>query len=379
MRNLLSIEILHYLKNNKEKMIKFFSHFNDVKDFYILIIKEVINYLKNETCLTDCLDINQLKEIPPFIYTIAKELLMNCSNIYDENEFLEKISNIYGFIYLVINTATKNKKVYVGQTIRTIEEKWGEIFSHGKVLRKKRNEQPLETISARYIHNAIAKYPDDVWDLRLIDIAYSQSELDNKETHYIVDVYDSMNPDNGYNLTTGGQSGGRLSPITKNKVSQSVSDVWNTPGYRERLSNSHLEAWDNDERREECSKRSKELWKTKKRREQATEDLKKKWDNKDKRKRICANLSDTAKKLWQNPTKKMLNHLKEMHEITTKKIPDIKEFLNDIKNTKYQRDFLEGKLYKKYGIKTEITFNKRIREILRGFGVKNHGEAHRFF
>ncbi|MFW9987126.1 MAG: hypothetical protein ACFFC3_00530 [Candidatus Odinarchaeota archaeon] len=375
----ISSEIQSFIDQNKGKISKSFSHIREGKKLFLSLIKLVFLYLKNCTNLLNNLTIIQIREISPIIFHIGKKIFSLQWIIYDENQFLRKINNLYGFIYVAINQATKNKMVYVGQTIRTIEEEWGEIFSHGKVLRKKRNEQPLEAISARYIHNAIAKYPDDAWDLRLIDLAYSQSELDNKESHYIVDVYDSMNPDNGYNLTTGGRSGGRLSPITKNKVSQSVSDVWNTPGYRERLSNSHLEAWDNDERREECSKRSKELWKTKKRQEQATEDLKKRWDNKNKRKRICANLSNSAKKSWQNPTKEMLNHLKEMHEITTKKIPNIKEFLTDIKNIKYQRDFLTGSLYEKYGIKTEITFNKRIREILGGFGVNNHGEAHRFF
>jgi hypothetical protein len=84
----------------------------------------------------------------------------------------------YGFIYLATNQI--NKKVYVGQTIRKIEEEWAEIYSHGIALRKKREEDPNIVIKCRYIYNAIAKYQENVWDLKLLDIAYSKSELDCK-------------------------------------------------------------------------------------------------------------------------------------------------------------------------------------------------------
>lgn len=216
-KNQISTEIYNFLDQNKEVILKSLSHICEGNNFFISLIKDTFIHLKNCTVLLDNITVIQIREIPSIIYHIAKYKFTPQWIIYDEIHFLRKINNLYGFIYIAINQATENKKVYVGQTIRTIEQEWGEIFSHGRVLRNKRKRNPTLTIPARYILNAIARYPDNVWNLKLIDIAYSQSELDYKETYYIVDVYDSMNPEKGYNLTTGGRTGGRLCPITKKK------------------------------------------------------------------------------------------------------------------------------------------------------------------
>lgn len=367
----ISTLIYHFIEQSKERISKSFSPICKDNKFSISLIKDTFLYLKNCTNLFNNLTIIQIREIPPIIFRIGKEIFSPQWIIYNENQFLRKINNLYGFIYVAINQATKNKKVYVGQTIRTIEEEWGEIFSHGKTLRKKRNENPLQTISARYIHNAIAKYPDDVWDLKLIDIAYSQPELDYKETHYIVDVYDSMNPEKGYNLTTGGRTGGRLSPITKNKVSKSVSDVWNTPGYRERLINSHLKAWNSEERREKASKTQLKLWDNEERKKKQSQVQKKLWKNNEVREKRIEGMSKTAKESWEDPSEAMLRNLNNMHQKTRKEIKNIKEFLIDIKNTRAQKDFLR-KFSKKYDIKTHMTLNRLISETLGNFEITTY-------
>jgi len=370
----ISTEIPNFMDQNKERISKSFSRICEDNKFFILLIKDIFLYLKNCTDLFNYLTIIQIREIPPIIFRIAKDIFSPQWMIYNENEFLRKINNLYGFIYVATNQVTKNKKVYVGQTLRTIDQEWGEIFSHGKTLRKKRNENPMQTISARYIHNAIAKYPDDGWDLKLIDIAYSQSELDYKETYYIVDVYDSMNPEKGYNLTTGGRTGGKLSPATKNKVSQSVSDVWNTPGYRERLSDSQLKAWESEERREKVSKSQLKAWKREERRERASKTQIEAWKNDEIRKKRIEGISRASKKIWQNPSEAMLNNLKNLHQKTRKDIQNIKEFIIDIKNTRSQKDFLL-KFSKKYDIYTHMTLNKRIKDILGNFGITTYKEA----
>ena len=229
----------------------------------------------------------------------------------------------------------------------------------------------MQTISARYIHNAIAKYPDDVWDLKLLDIAYNHSELDYKETYYIVDVYGSMNPEKGYNLTTGGRTGGRLSPVAKKKVSQSVADIWNTPGYRERLSDSHLKAWDSEERREKASKTQLKLWDNEERKKKQSQVQKKLWKNDEVRKKRIEGMSKTAKKSWEDPSEAMLRNLNNMHQKTRKEIKNIKEFLIDIKNTREQKDFLR-KFSKKYDIKTHMTLNRLISETLGYFEITTY-------
>lgn len=106
MRNLLLIEILNFIDSYKEIIFDPLSNINYDESFYILIIKEVFIYLKNETNLLDGLDIIQLKEIPPIIYIITKNSLMNCKVNYNENEFLDKIRDLYGFIFLATNQAT---------------------------------------------------------------------------------------------------------------------------------------------------------------------------------------------------------------------------------------------------------------------------------
>ncbi len=210
-KNHISAGIHYFIDQNKEKIYKSFSCISEDTEFFLFLLKDIYVCLKNNTELFNYLSITQIKEIPPIIYRIAKETFSIQRFVYVEDDFLRKIKNLYGFIYLATNKASYNKKVYIGQTIRTIELEWDEILSHGITLRKKREESPSFIIQARYILNAIAKYPDDVWDLKLIDIAFSKSELDNKERYYIIEIYDSMNPEKGYNLTTGGRTGGRLS------------------------------------------------------------------------------------------------------------------------------------------------------------------------
>ncbi len=375
----ISVEIRYSINRNQKKLIESLSYISDDEEFFILIIKDIYIYLKNKTNLLHHLNITQLKEIPLITYNIAKYTFPNHIVVNRERGFLNKISNLYGFIYIASNKASKNKKVYVGQTMRPIEEEWGEIMGHGITLRKKRKENPNQKILARYVLNAIAKYPNEVWDLRLIDIAYNKPELDIKERYYIVEIYDSMNPKKGYNLTTGGRTGGRLSSAMKKKVSESVTKVWNSPGYRERLIDIQLKSWENEERQKRASKAQLKSWKNEERRQKASEAAKNRWQDKEVRRKMKKGLSKHARKIWQNPTQAMLKSLKNMHQNTRKDIVNLKEFLIDIKRTKNQREFWQGDLFNVYGIKSHMTLNSRIKEILGGFGVNNHGEAHRFF
>jgi len=378
-KNAISVNIIHFMDQYKEEICKSFSYISEDTELLNLLIKDIFVYLKNNTNSLNYLNFNQLQNIPLTIYDIMKDIFLIRKNFHKEAEFIEKINNLYGFIYLGVNLARKNKKVYVGQTTLTIEEEWGDIISKGNTLRKKRQENPNQTISARYIHNAIANYGSDVWDLKLIDIAYKKSELDDKERYYIMEVYDSMNPEKGYNLTIGGRTGGRLSPVTKKKVSESVTSVWNKPGYRERLSKAQLKSWENAERQKKASEAQLKSWENEERRQKASEITKNRWKEEEMRLKMKLSMSKSAIKNWQNPTEAMLESLKNMQQNTRKEISNIKEFLIDIINTKNQREFWQGDLFKKYGIKSHMTLNSRIKEILGGFGVNNHGEAHRFF
>lgn len=88
-------------------------------------------------------------------------------------------------IYLVTNKI--NGKQYVGQTIRPLAERW-------------RDHCRLD--NENYFHRAIHKYGRENFDIKVIDTAENEAELDRKEIAWIKKL-DTMVP-NGYNLKPGG-------------------------------------------------------------------------------------------------------------------------------------------------------------------------------
>lgn len=121
-----------------------------------------------------------------------------------------KIGNIecYGVIYKITNLI--DGKCYIGQTITGFNRRYsGNILNtHNKHLR-----------------NSIEKYGVENFDIcKIYDIAFSKKELDIKESFYIK-LFDSTNPEKGYNLTTGGEgytiteeTRGRMSKAQKGKI-----------------------------------------------------------------------------------------------------------------------------------------------------------------
>lgn len=93
-------------------------------------------------------------------------------------------------IYLATNKI--DGKRYVGQTIRSLEDRWKD---HCRV--KDNN----------YFHRAIRKYGPENFSLEILDTAESEDELDRKEMFWI-EKLDTKFP-NGYNLRDGGNVSGR--------------------------------------------------------------------------------------------------------------------------------------------------------------------------
>lgn len=88
-------------------------------------------------------------------------------------------------IYKITNKI--NSKIYIGQTIRSIEERWKEHAEKGSAL-----------------YRAIHKYGKENFTIEQIDVAVNRDELDEKEKYWIKH-YDSTNKKKGYNLTSGGE------------------------------------------------------------------------------------------------------------------------------------------------------------------------------
>ena len=92
-------------------------------------------------------------------------------------------------IYKITNII--NKKIYIGQTIRSIEERW----KKPTWLSTKKNSKMAITL-------AIIKYGEENFVIEKIDEAYNIDELNEKEIFYIK-KYKSKCP-NGYNIGNGG-------------------------------------------------------------------------------------------------------------------------------------------------------------------------------
>ena len=91
------------------------------------------------------------------------------------------------FIYKITNKV--NGKVYIGQTIRPIEQRF-----------RRHINDSLNNVIDTHFSRAIRKYGEDKFDVECIDNAETQEELTNKEQYWIR-KYNSANSDIGYNET----------------------------------------------------------------------------------------------------------------------------------------------------------------------------------
>lgn len=107
-----------------------------------------------------------------------------------------------GYIYKITNKI--DNKIYVGQTIRDVEERWKDHLKKGS--------------NCRYLKSAINKYGINNFEFKLVCITFD-NQLDDMEIKYI-EQYNSLVP-NGYNLRLGGNSG-RHNAETKQKISETL-------------------------------------------------------------------------------------------------------------------------------------------------------------
>jgi group I intron endonuclease len=130
-------------------------------------------------------------------------------------------------IYKITNKV--NNKVYIGQTIHTIEKRWSRHCS--------KNSGCLALV------NAIKKHKKDSFTIEQIDSASSVEELNKKENEWILKC-NSLYP-NGYNLNTGGDSK-VWSDESKLKISKSHKNKILSKTHRHNISKGVLKAIDED-------------------------------------------------------------------------------------------------------------------------------------
>ena len=108
-------------------------------------------------------------------------------------------------IYCIFNKS--NGKIYVGQSVQLKTR----ISQH-------KSELNFNNHSNKHLQSAWNKYGEDAFDFIIVEIC-DEEKLNDHEIWWI-NYFNSTNPDNGYNLESGGNSNYHLSDETKQKISE---------------------------------------------------------------------------------------------------------------------------------------------------------------
>ena len=158
-----------YRKNNKEKIVEYKRQYNKNN-------KEKINKYQRQYYQN-----NLYKEILQIYENVTK-------NLYPNNGIQ------YGIIYGV--HCKVSGKWYIGQTIKTFNFRY-----HGDFFNYKTIELSNDSIKGKLLQDDIEKYGQESFEIfEVIDVAFSEKELDEKECYYI-DLYKAY--DEGYNSNRG--------------------------------------------------------------------------------------------------------------------------------------------------------------------------------
>lgn len=113
------------------------------------------------------------------------------------------------YIYKITNTV--NNKVYIGQIIQSIKNRWYRHCANTKSISKEEKNM--------LIKRAILKYGKESFKIEIIEEC-NPEDLDDRECYYIK-YYDSYN--NGYNCTLGGQKGAKPVQTPENIQKEIIS------------------------------------------------------------------------------------------------------------------------------------------------------------
>jgi len=115
----------------------------------------------------------------------------------------------YGIIYKITNNV--NGKIYIGQTTRSMAERWADHCCATKN-------------TSRPIKNAIKKYGRESFEKEELITYIDQTSLDRMERHFIV-CFGSLRP-SGYNIKHGGKEGCIYTSELKKTLSASAIASW---------------------------------------------------------------------------------------------------------------------------------------------------------
>ena len=120
-------------------------------------------------------------------------------------------------IYKITNL--QNNKIYIGQTIRSVDARWREHLKSAQLG------------TDLHLYEAIRLYGKDNFIIEVIDNATSQEELDNKEKYWI-HYFNTLNPEKGYNNIEGGNS----NPMFNKTIAQKHNNKMRSEEVRNKIS-----------------------------------------------------------------------------------------------------------------------------------------------
>lgn len=126
----------------------------------------------------------------------------------------------FGIIYKLTNK--KDGKIYIGQTVFSLEHRW------------KRHIEYAKRGGEGYLQKAIRMYGPESFTQEQIAVAYDKHQLDELEKHYILTL-DTLNSEIGYNQT--------WRPSQDEESRQTMSEKnsgENNPAYRDEIDDEHL-------------------------------------------------------------------------------------------------------------------------------------------
>jgi len=131
-------------------------------------------------------------------------------------------------IYLITNSI--NGKVYVGKTEKSLDERWKE---HIKCAKNRVN---------RRLYDAMNKHGLENFEISCLDQTEDSEKINEMESWFIY-ILKSNNPNNGYNMTLGGDGGNTISGFSedrmveyKKKLSESIRGYKHSEETKMRLS-----------------------------------------------------------------------------------------------------------------------------------------------
>lgn len=114
--------------------------------------------------------------------------------------------DVYGYIYLIRGRV--NGKVYIGQTIYPIKERWTRHLKYAKGTGRK----------TKFV-SALREYGAAGFDVVELGRAFSKDELNDMEIRAIWS-HDAVNPEIGYNDALGGGGGGKWTEERRRRQSE---------------------------------------------------------------------------------------------------------------------------------------------------------------